>query len=111
MTKKIIYLASPYGFSKQWSEKLLPEFVLALERLGAEVWEPFQRNTQIDFSQRGAAQHGVDGRAGRAAHVVPRRADAESAERPRQGRRRRVARLRARFSRRAGVARGRRGVV
>ena len=55
MTKKIIYLASPYGFSNQWSKKLLPEFVDALEALGAEVWEPFQRNNQVDFSQPGWA--------------------------------------------------------
>ena len=25
----------------------------ALESLGAEVWEPFQRNSQVDFSQPG----------------------------------------------------------
>ncbi len=55
MTKKIIYLASPYGFSKQCSEKLLPEFISCLENLGAEVWEPFQRNNQIDFSKTGWA--------------------------------------------------------
>ena len=46
MTKKTIYLASPYGFSKQWNEKLLPEFISIIEGLGAEVWEPFQRNNQ-----------------------------------------------------------------
>tara|TARA_B100000700_G_C14603785_1_gene650337 strand:- start:186 stop:650 length:465 start_codon:yes stop_codon:yes gene_type:complete len=55
MTKKTIYLASPYGFSKQWSAKLLPEFVSALETLGAEVWEPFHRNNQVDFTQSGWA--------------------------------------------------------
>ena len=55
MTKKTIYLASPYGFSKQWNEKLTPEFVTELEKLGAEVWEPFQRNNQVDFSQSGWA--------------------------------------------------------
>ena len=53
--KKIIYLASPYGFSKQSSERLLPEFVSILEALGAEVWEPFSRNGQIDFSCSGWA--------------------------------------------------------
>ena len=31
--KKTIYLASPYGFSVQWKEKLLPDFVAALEAL------------------------------------------------------------------------------
>ncbi len=50
MGKKTIYLASPYGFSKQWSVKLLPDFVSTLEDLGSEVWEPFQRNNQINFS-------------------------------------------------------------
>ncbi len=50
---KIIYLASPYGFSLQWRQKLLPEFVFELENLGAEVWEPFSRN-----SQKGCAQPG-----------------------------------------------------
>ena len=53
--KKSIYLASPYGFSKQWNAKLLPEFVSALESLGTDVWEPFQRNNQVDFSQKGWA--------------------------------------------------------
>ena len=53
--KKKIYLASPYGFSAQWKEQLLPSFVAALEGLGAEVWEPFARNNQIDFSQAGWA--------------------------------------------------------
>ena len=55
MYKKTIYLASPYGFSDQWRKKLLPEFVVALEGIGAEVWEPFQRNSQVDFSQSGWA--------------------------------------------------------
>ncbi len=48
MSKKIVYLASPYGFSKQWKENLLPEFVEAIQSLGAEVWEPFHRNLQVD---------------------------------------------------------------
>ncbi len=55
MPKKIIYLASPYGFSLQWRERLLPDFVSALENLGAEVWEPFQRNSQFDISKTGWA--------------------------------------------------------
>ena len=55
MTKKTIYLASPYGFSKQWRARLLPDFVTTLEELGAEVWEPFQRNNQVDYSQQGWA--------------------------------------------------------
>ena len=55
MTKKTIYLASPYGFSKQWNANLLPEFVSVLKAMGAEVWEPFQRNSQLDFSKPGWA--------------------------------------------------------
>ena len=53
--KKKIYLARPYGFSAQGEEQLLPSFVAALEGLSAEVWEPFARNNQIDFSQAGWA--------------------------------------------------------
>ena len=55
MTRKIIYLASPYGFSIQWRQRLLPEFISVLEGLGCEVWEPFQRNSQINLAQRGWA--------------------------------------------------------
>ena len=53
--KKRIYLASPYGFSAQQKSLLLPPFVHTLEALGAEVWEPFARNNQIDFSEAGWA--------------------------------------------------------
>ena len=53
MSRKIIYLASPYGFSIQWRQKLLPDFISVLEGLGCEVWEPFQRNSQINLSKRG----------------------------------------------------------
>ena len=55
MIKKTIYLASPYGFADQWRRMLLPEFVNALEEMGLEVWEPFARNSQLDFSQPGSA--------------------------------------------------------
>lgn len=48
--KKRIYLASPYGFSTQQKRLLLPEFCRVLEDMGAEVWEPFARNNQVDFS-------------------------------------------------------------
>ncbi|NJO39871.1 MAG: nucleoside 2-deoxyribosyltransferase [Cyanobacteria bacterium CRU_2_1] len=48
---KRIYLANPYGFSQQQRDMLLPPIVKRLESLGAEVWEPFARNNQIDFSQ------------------------------------------------------------
>ena len=53
--KKRIYLASPYGFSAQQKERLLPVFVRVLESLSAEVWEPFARNNQVDFSESGWA--------------------------------------------------------
>jgi nucleoside 2-deoxyribosyltransferase len=53
--KKRIYLASPYGFSAQQKQLLLPVFVRTLEALGAEVWEPFARNNQLDFSAAGWA--------------------------------------------------------
>ena len=52
---KTIYLANPYGFSTQQKELLLPHIVAALEELGLEVWEPFARNNQIDFSEAGWA--------------------------------------------------------
>lgn len=48
---KTIYLASPYGFSKQQKETCLPKFIEILSELGLEVWEPFEKNGQIDFSQ------------------------------------------------------------
>ena len=44
MAGRRIYLASPYGFSKQQKALLLPPIVARLEALGAEVWEPFARN-------------------------------------------------------------------
>ena len=53
--RKTIYLANPYGFSEQQKTRLLPELVAALESLGLEVWEPFQRNNQVDLSQTGWA--------------------------------------------------------
>ena len=53
--KKTIYLANPYGFSTQQKSLLLPQFVSALEALGAEVWEPFSRNNQVDFEKSGWA--------------------------------------------------------
>ena len=52
---KTIYLASPYGFSAQQKTMLLPPIVSALEELGLEVWEPFARNNQGDFSETGWA--------------------------------------------------------
>ena len=52
---KTIYLANHYGFSAQQRELLLPPIIAALESLGLEVWEPFARNNQVDFSQDGWA--------------------------------------------------------
>ena len=50
-----LYLASPYGFSRHWRERLLPDFITALEQLGLEVWEPFSRNGQVDLAEPGWA--------------------------------------------------------
>ena len=52
---KTIYLANHYGFSAQQRALLLPPIIAALEQLGLEVWEPFARNNQVDFSQPGWA--------------------------------------------------------
>jgi len=46
--KKTLYLANPYGFSEQQRAGPLTELAAALEALGADVWEPFARNNQID---------------------------------------------------------------
>lgn len=48
---KTLYLANPYGFSAQQRSLLLPPLIQELEALGAEVWEPFDRNNQVDFSK------------------------------------------------------------
>ena len=55
MTNKTIYLASPYGFSEHWKVKLLPLFITKLESMGAMVWEPFARNSDVDISIPGWA--------------------------------------------------------
>ena len=52
---KTIYLANPYGFSALQKATLLPTLVAALEALGLEVWEPFARKNQQDFTERGWA--------------------------------------------------------
>ena len=52
---RTIYLANHYGFSAQQRELLLPPIIAALEDLDLEVWEPFARNNQVDFSQPGWA--------------------------------------------------------
>jgi nucleoside 2-deoxyribosyltransferase len=54
-SRKTVYLANPYGFSAQQRSLLLPPIVAALEALGADVWEPFERNNQVDFAAPGWA--------------------------------------------------------
>ena len=44
--KKKLYLANPYGFSKQ-TKKLLYEFINIFNNLNIEVYEPFDRTQQI----------------------------------------------------------------
>ena len=44
--KKKLYLANPYGFSKQ-SKKLLNEFINIFKELNVEVYEPFERTKHI----------------------------------------------------------------
>ena len=46
--RKTVYLANHYGFSAQQRDLLLPPLIAALEALGLEVWEPFERNNQIE---------------------------------------------------------------
>ena len=53
--RKTVYLANPYGFSEQQRENLLPVLVKALEAVGLEVWEPFERNNNEDTSSPGWA--------------------------------------------------------
>ena len=53
MQKKTLYLASPYGFSEHWRIKLLPDFISILESMGAIVFEPFTRNSDLDLSESG----------------------------------------------------------
>jgi nucleoside 2-deoxyribosyltransferase len=55
VTRKILYLANPYGFSQQQRALLLPPIIHALNAMGAEVWEPFERNNQVDLSEAGWA--------------------------------------------------------
>ena len=43
---KKLYLANPYGFSKQ-SKNLLPEFINIFNDLNIEVYEPFERTKQV----------------------------------------------------------------
>ena len=45
MNKKL-YLANPYGFSKQ-TRNLLPEFIKIFQDLNVEVYEPFERTKHL----------------------------------------------------------------
>ena len=54
-SRKTLYLANPYGFSGQQRDGPLADLVCALDALGAEVWEPFARNNQIDRTGQGWA--------------------------------------------------------
>lgn len=53
--RKTLYLASPYGFSAQQREGPLAALVTALDAAGADVWEPFTRNNQVDRATAGWA--------------------------------------------------------
>ena len=48
---KNVYLANPYGFSKQQTT-LLTKVIETLKAISPDitVWEPFSRNNQIDFT-------------------------------------------------------------
>ena len=46
MNKKKLYLANPYGFSKQ-TKNLLPEFIKIFQNLNVEVYEPFERTKYL----------------------------------------------------------------
>ena len=52
---RTLYLANPYGFSDQQRKGPLVELIGALEAAGAEVWEPFTRNNQVDRAHSGWA--------------------------------------------------------
>ena len=52
---KTLYLANPYGFSAQQKAGPLAALVDALTAVGAEVWEPFARNGQLNTGATGWA--------------------------------------------------------
>jgi nucleoside 2-deoxyribosyltransferase len=49
--KKKLYLANPYGFSKQ-TKSLWNEFINIFKGLNIEVYEPFERTKQIIKKKR-----------------------------------------------------------
>ena len=54
--KKKLYLANPYGFSKQ-TNKLLYEFINIFNDLNVEVFEPFERTKHITKKDDNWAYH------------------------------------------------------
>ena len=50
MKRPTIYLANPWGFTKETTSKSLDRMFITLEKHGFEVWEPFARNNQVDFA-------------------------------------------------------------
>ena len=54
-TRKTLYLANPYGFSAQQKTGPLEALVAVLTAAGAEVWEPFARNNQVNTASSGWA--------------------------------------------------------
>ena len=49
--KKKLYLANPYGFSKQ-TKNLLTEFVKIFHDLNIEVYEPFERTKNLNTNKK-----------------------------------------------------------
>ena len=52
--RKKLYLANPYGFSKQ-SKTLLHEFIEIFNDLNVEVYEPFERSKLLTQQESGWA--------------------------------------------------------
>ncbi len=52
--RKKLYLANPYGFSKQ-TKKLINEFINIFEDLNIEVYEPFERTKHLINKENGWA--------------------------------------------------------
>ena len=49
--KKKLYLANPYGFSKQ-TKTLLTEFIKIFKDLNIEVFEPFERTKDLSINKK-----------------------------------------------------------
>ena len=52
---KVVYLANPYGFSKTMKYSVLTEMVSILRWAGVDVWEPFEKNNNVDKTEKGWA--------------------------------------------------------